>query len=79
LQVQGQAKGEDALDQGLASIEPAKVGRFIVAINGARAVVPRRWGCWAQSVPPDHRGSDGVETQVQGVVAMCEDFLCGQG
>jgi hypothetical protein len=52
LQAQGQDKGEDELDKRLAIIKQAKVGRFILEINGDGAVVPRRCGCCAQSITP---------------------------
>jgi hypothetical protein len=52
LQAQGQDKGEDELDKCLAIVQQAKVGRFIVEINGDGAVVPRLCGCCAQSITP---------------------------
>jgi hypothetical protein len=52
LKAQGQDKGEDEFDKRLAIVQQAKVGRFILEINGDRAVVPRRCGCCAQSITP---------------------------
>ena len=52
LKAQGQDKGEDELDKRLAIMKQAEVGRFILEINGDGAVVSRRCGCCAQSVPP---------------------------
>ena len=40
LKAQGQDKGEDTLDKRLAIVQQAKVGRFILKINGDGAVVP---------------------------------------
>jgi hypothetical protein len=52
LKAQGQDKGEDELDKRLAIVKQAKVGGFIVEIDGDRAVAPRRCGCCAQGVTP---------------------------
>ena len=52
LQAQGEDKGEDELDKRLAIGQQAKVGRFILKINGNGAVVPRRCRCCAQCITP---------------------------
>ena len=52
LKAQGQDEGEDELAKCLAIVNQAKVGRFILKINGDGAVVPRQCGCYAQSITP---------------------------
>jgi hypothetical protein len=56
LKAKGEAKGEDDLDKRLAIVKQAKVGGFILEINGDGAVVPRLCGCFAQGVPPRSSG-----------------------
>ena len=63
LQAQGDDKGEDELDKRLAIGQQAKVGRFILKINGNGAVVPRRGRYCAHVLPPDHRVSLVDETR----------------
>jgi hypothetical protein len=52
LKAQGQDKDEDELDKRLAIVQQAKVGRFILKIDGDGAVVPRLCSYCAQSVTP---------------------------
>jgi hypothetical protein len=46
----------DPFDKGLAVAKQLNVGRFIMEIDGDRAVVPRLCGCCAQCVTPRSSG-----------------------
>jgi hypothetical protein len=46
----------DPFDKGLAIVKQLKIGRFIMEIDGDRAVVPRLRGCCAQGVTPKSSG-----------------------
>jgi len=44
LKTQGEEKGADAFDKGLAIVKQLKVRGLILEIDGDRAVLPRRFG-----------------------------------
>ena len=52
LKAKRQEKGENTFEKRLAIVNQAKVGGFILEINGDRAVVPCPRGCCAQCVTP---------------------------
>ena len=51
LKTQGEDEGEDKLDKRLAIVNQLKVGRFILEIDGDRAVLPCRFGCLSHVSP----------------------------
>jgi hypothetical protein len=51
LKAQGQEKGEDAFDKGLAITKQLRVGRFVLKINGDGPVCAWLFGC-VTHVPP---------------------------
>jgi len=63
LKAKGQEKGEDAFNKRPAIAKQLKVGRFILEINGNRAVCARRFGCCAHVSPPGHQVSQADDTQ----------------
>src|SRR5712691_10612964 len=52
LKVQRHDESEDTFEKRLAIVKQAKVGGFILEINGDSAVVPCPCGCCAQCVTP---------------------------
>jgi hypothetical protein len=56
LKAYGQEEGTHELQKCLAIVEQAKVGDFILEINGNGAVVPRLCGCFTQGVTPRSSG-----------------------